>query len=240
MPREKIAKPYERRLIVYDYRRWRILKKLRAEAASIMQLLVTAGLNPIIHGSVARGDVSDTSDIDIVVTYPVPSYRIEYVLEQGGYTIYQRIIVMATPRSTPKAYLVLDPEERINISFPLARLQPREIEFYWFGGALTYRDLLENKRVPGIDKRLMLIEPIKNGHIETSVIGREEYAARIIGISIDTVLERIRVLSRRDAVGRTGVFVKHVVPIDSSFEKELRRIAARNPWVRRVLNERGY
>ena len=239
MPRRKVARPHEYRRVVYTREHWELLQRIRGEAIRILGLFTRHGINAFVHGSVARGDVTPSSDIDVIIPRPVPSYMVEYILESGGYTVYQKLIVMATPRNTPKAYLVLDPSERVNVSFPLAKLMPREIEFYWFGGALDYKGLIEGRRVPGVDKRLMLIEPVDEGHIESSVIGKEDYAARIIGISVDTVLERIRVLSRRDEVGRTGVFLKHIVPFDSSFEKELSRLASRNPWLRRILAERG-
>ncbi len=44
--------------------------------------------------------------------------------------------------------------------------------------------------------------------MESSVIGREQFAAKILGISAETVLDRVHTLMKRDTVGRTGVFVK--------------------------------
>ena len=212
---------------------------LRKEAMKIMETLTRAGLPCIVHGSIARGDVKPTSDIDVFVPVPVPSYRVELALEAAGYRVQQKLIVQATPSSTPKAYLVLDVEEKRVVSFPLAKLAKREYEFYYFGGALDLRGLVEGKRVPGVDKRLMLIEPIKAGHRESPVIGREAEVARIVGVSVDTVLERVRVLTRRDKVGRTGVFVKVVLGPEENVEDTVRRISRENPHFRRILVERG-
>ena len=43
----------------------------------------------------------------------------------------------------------------------------------------------------GVDKRLMLIEPTEKGHVESSIIGKEEYVAKLLGISAETVLDRV-------------------------------------------------
>jgi len=239
MPREKIERRYEVRIVTYDKTRWKLLGTLRREALSILEALERAGLKAITHGSVARGDVHPGSDIDVFIPYPVPSFRVEIALEQAGLRPVSKLIVQATPHSTPKAYLVLDVEERRVVSFPLAKLGRTEYEFYFFGGALDAEGLRLGRRVPGVDKRLMLIEPLPEGHRESSIIGREAEVAQIVGVSIETVAERVRVLSRRDEHGRTGVFVKAVLEPGESIEDAAVRIARRNPAFRRVLIERG-
>jgi predicted nucleotidyltransferase len=130
-------------------------------------------------------------------------------------------------------------EERRVVSFPLAKLSKTEYEFYYFGGAVTFRELREGKRVPGVDKRLMLIEPTPEGHRESPVIGREAIVAKIVGVSLETVLERVRVLSRRDEIGRTGVFVKIELEPWESIEEAVRDIARRNPLFRRAMRAKG-
>jgi predicted nucleotidyltransferase len=239
MPREKIEKRHEVRIVEYSEYHWRMLEKLRAEALRILSALEEMGLRAIVHGSIARGDVHEGSDIDIFIPYVVPSYTVELALERRGYRPVSKLIVQATPHSTPKAYIVLDLEEKRVVSFPLAKLTRTEYEFYYFGGALDAAGLRTGKRVPGVDKRLMLIEPLPRGHRESSIIGREAEAARIVGVSLETVLERVRVLSRRDAHGRTGVFVKEELEPWESVEDAVRRIARKNPAFRRVLVERG-
>ncbi len=239
MPREKVERRGEYRVVVYDRARWELLRRLRAEALRIMEPLVRAGFSPIVHGSIARGDVKPTSDIDVFIPYPVPSYMVELALERAGVRVYYKLVVQATPHSTPKAYLVLDEDERRVVSFPLAKLGKTEYEFYYFGGALDYTGVRRGLRVPGVDKRLVLIEPTPEGHRESPVIGREAEVARVVGVSVDTVLERVRVLSRRDEVGRTGVFVKVELDAGESIEGAVKELASRNPLFRRALLERG-
>jgi predicted nucleotidyltransferase len=240
MVREKVMRRPEYREVIYDEKHWGILRALRNKAIRILKPFYQAGIEAIVHGSIARGDVWEGSDIDIFIPFIVPSYRVEYILESSGYTIYSRYIAIATPSSTPKAYIVLDPEEKIVVSFPLLKPSMRELEFYKFGGLLDLNGLLKDRRVPGVDKRLVLIEPTEKGHRESPVIGREDEVASILGISIDTVLERVRVLTRRDEIGRTDVFVKYELSPDESFEEALIKISERNPLVRRLLKERGY
>ncbi len=239
MVREKVEKRYEERVVVYDEEHWRLLRSLRAEAERIMEALGRAGLRAIVHGSVARGDVHPGSDIDVFIPFPVPSYRVELALEAAGLRVSHKLVVQATPRSTPKAYLALDAEEKRVVSFPLAKLGKTEYEFYYFGGALGLEELRRGARVPGVDKRLMLIEPLPEGHRESSVIGREAEVARIVGVSVETVLERVRVLTRRDEHGRTGVFVKVELEPWESIEDAVLETARRNPLFRRALRERG-
>jgi hypothetical protein len=74
--------------------------------------------------------------------------------------------------------------------------------------------------------------------MESPIIGRESEVARLLGVSSDIVRERIRVLTRRDTIGRTGVFLKLVVPERASFEEVLKSEAESNPALRRTLRER--
>lgn len=235
MVREKVQKTPEFKEVVYDEAHWRLLQRLRREAIRIIEALAVTGLNPVVHGSVARGDVWEGSDIDVFIPYPIPSYKLEYVLELSGLQVRKKYIVMATPVNTPKAYVVLDDEERRTVSFPLANLKPREYEFYRFGGLLDREGLIRERRVPGVNKKLVLIEPVENGHLESPVIGFESVVAEKLGVSVETVLERVRVLSRRDSVGRTGVFLKHVLQPDETFEDAIQELARRNSIVRRAL-----
>ncbi|MET1101219.1 MAG: nucleotidyltransferase domain-containing protein [Pyrodictiaceae archaeon] len=237
--REKIERRGEYRQVIYSNKHWELLRKLRAEALKILSILYQHKIHAIVHGSIARGDVKPTSDIDVFIPNPLPPYLVELILEKAGYRIHYKVIVQATPSMTPKAYIVLDEEEKRVVSFPLAKLSRREYEFYFFGGALDYNELSKNKRVPGVDKRLVLIEPTEEGHLESPVIGREAEVARKLNIEVDTVLERVRVLSRRDEIGRTGVFLKHVLDSDEPLEDEVRRIAQENTHFRRILISRG-
>lgn len=237
MVREKIQRKPEYREIVYDEKHWRILEELRKQAIEILESLNRYGVKGYVHGSVARGDVWEGSDIDVIIPYVIPSYIVELALENNGYNIYAKYLIVATPSSTPKAYIVLDEKEKKVVSFPLYKLKPREYEFYKFGGLIDYNGLKRGERVPGVDKRLVLIEPTPQGHRESPVIGFENIVASKLGISIETVMERVRVLSRRDEIGRTGVFVKYELSPIENFEEVLAKIIKKNPLVREHLSK---
>lgn len=224
-PKHKVIRVPEFKDIVYDMRRWELLKRLRSEALNLMKVLVTCGFNPIVHGSVARGDVDVNSDIDIVIPYNVEPYRVEICLEDNDIKPTNRYIVQATPSSTPKAYIELEPNGLKSLSFPLTHLSPREFEFYRFGGLLTYQELVKNVRVSGVTKQLVLVVPTEVGHREAPVIGYEGYVARVLGVSLETVKERVEVLSKRDAVGRTGTYLTYVLRVDEDFNEALAHLA---------------
>ena len=230
---KKPTRRAERIRVVYNEKRWRLLQELRRKAEKIMEVLESFNLRCIVHGSIARGDVTEKSDIDIFIPSPSSSFMVETALEQNGIPINRRIIVQATPSYAIKAYIEI--EENVSVSFPLVKLRPLEREFYKFGGEISLEELKRNIRVPGVDKRLMLIEPTADGHIESSIIGREEYAARLLGVSVDIVWDRVKALTRRDEIGRTGVFLERELSPEESFELVLKRLADKNPAVRRRI-----
>lgn len=223
----------ERIHVVYDEKRWKLLQKLRRKAAKIMHVLESSSLHCIVHGSIARGDVTAKSDVDIFIPNPPSSFMVETALEKAGIPINRRIIVQATPSYAVKAYIEV--EEKVSVSFPLVKLRPLEREFYKFGGEINLQMLKENRRVPGVDKRLMLIEPTEDGHVESSVIGREEHVAKLLKLSTDIVLDRVHALTRRDKVGRTGVFLERELAPEENFEAVLKRLADKNPAIRRRI-----
>jgi predicted nucleotidyltransferase len=228
---KKPMKRAERIEVVYDKRRWKLLKQMRKKAVQIMETLDSCNLRSIVHGSIARGDVSETSDIDVFLPSPPSSFVIETSLERSGFRVCQRTIVQATPFYALKGYIGLD--SQASLSFPLVKLRPVEKDFYRFGGEATISTLKENRRVLGVDKRLMLIEPTKQGHIESAVVGREEEAANLLGVSLNTVLDRVHALLRRDEIGRTGVFIERELAPDETFEQAMKKLADQNPAVRR-------
>ncbi len=223
---------HESRSVIYDDENWTLLLKLRRRACEVMKSLDSSGLRPFVYGSVARGDVSKTSDIDIVIPYSVPSFRIELAIGTG----MRRELVQATPSMVLKGHIYLD--HSTTITFPLFKLRPREEEFYAWGGRLDLVDLESEKRVPGVDKRLILIEPTETGHIEHGVIGYENEAAKTVGVSVETALERVRVLTRRDNVGRTGVYLTRVLSDEESFESVAKTLRDSNPALRRTIDRR--
>jgi len=219
--------------VVYSEKRWKLLLKLREEAIEIMDALEKASLGCITHGSLARGDVSANSDIDVFIQNPSGSFLIESAIERAGLAVNQRILVQATPSYAAKGYVELAPQRVV--SFPLMKMRSRERDFYRFGGEATLQTLRDNERIVGVDKRLMLIEPTERGHIESSIVGRENAVAKLLSVSVETVLDRVHALLRRDEVGRTGVFVKRELSHDETFEMALQRLVDENPAVRRRL-----
>ncbi|MFQ6123034.1 MAG: nucleotidyltransferase domain-containing protein [Candidatus Heimdallarchaeota archaeon] len=233
--RKKVYRKHDRREIHYSEEHWTTLGSLREKAKQIMSVLAVGGIPTITHGSLVRGDVSRKSDVDVVVLFPVSSFKIEMFLEQkGGFTIVEKILAQATPNHAIKGHIYLSPE--ISVTFPLVEFREREWGFYTFGGKLDLEELSKDLRKPGVGKQLLLIEPTEDGHIESPVIGRESIVAKTVGVSIDVVEERVRVLTRRDEVGRTGVFLKTRIAPWETFEDVLNDIAARNPAVRRRLS----
>lgn len=227
------------REIIYDNTRWKILKEKRRIAEEILYSLMSENLNGNAHGSLARGDVDEDSDVDIYLVEYVPSYKVELLLEKRNYKIYKKEIIQATPKSSPKVYLYLDPKEKIVLSFPLAKLTKNEYEFYKFGGTVNYEEILNNERKKGVDKRLMFIVPTERGHIEFSIIGRENEVAKELDISIDTVLERENILLKRDKVGRTGTFLKVEVYDNQTVEEVALKLISTNWMFKKVMMERG-
>lgn len=122
----------------------------------------------------------------------------------------------------------------------MAKLLKNEIEFYDFGGTIDLKDIEENVRKKGVNKRLLLIIPQDFGHIEKSIIGKEAEVARELNISLETVMERERVLGKRDEFGRTGTFVKINVQHHDRIEETVYNFASKNWMLRKILRERGY
>jgi predicted nucleotidyltransferase len=223
---------HEKRKVVYDQEHWALLRRLREHAGGIMTRLESHGIRSLVYGSLARGDVTNSSDVDIVIPYPLSSYKLEILLGPS----LRRELVQATPSMVLKGHIYL--ESDITVSFPLFKLMPREEEFYRWGGQISYQQLRDNQRIPGVDKRLLLINPTPDGHIERGVIGHESEAAKVVGVSIGIVQERVRVLTRRDSVGRTGVYLTHILGPDESFEEVAKALQDSDPALRRTIHRR--
>ncbi|MFW9931682.1 MAG: nucleotidyltransferase domain-containing protein [Candidatus Thorarchaeota archaeon] len=223
---------HERRVIIYDSNHWKKLDELRSKASEVLLQLKSAGMDAYVYGSVARGDTSRTSDIDIVILDVIPSYRVELSLGKG----VKRELIQATPSSVLKAHLHLDIETVV--SFPLFKMMSREREFYQWGGLASLQDLSSQTRKPGVDKRLVLIEPTDSGHTEQGVIDYEWYVSKTLGVSLAIAQERVRVLKRRDAVGRTGVYRTYQLADDETFEIAAKKLTDSDPALRRTIRRR--
>ncbi|AAK40446.1 Conserved hypothetical protein [Saccharolobus solfataricus P2] len=182
-----------------------------------------------VYGSVARGDVNEKSDVDIIVFNPN-----QIVLDTLN--VNHKYLIQATPNSVPKAYLSLDEEETIVISFPLGRLRRNEIEFYSFGGLVDLKGLSKNERVPGVNKKLMLIIPTENGHMEIPLEGNEDYASKLLKISLETIMERKRLLARRMERGHTGVFLRYDLGGNESIYDAFNKMYKSNKFFKRMVD----
>ena len=229
----KPKKHAEYREVIYSSAHWKLLEALREKAMHVMAALESFRLRALVHGSIARGDVNMNSDVDVFVAEPQSSFLVETALERAGVPVNARFLVQATPNYAMKAYVEVD--VGVSVSFSLMRLRRVEREFYRFGGEVNLEQLKAGVRVAGVDKRLVLVEPTVDGHVESSVIGFEEAVAKRLGVSAETVLDRVRALLKRDEVGRTGVFVKRELACDETFELVLKRLVDENPAVRRRM-----
>jgi len=220
--------------IIYDEEHWRLFSSLREKAVNILKALKSSNIEGYIIGSLARGDIHNGSDIDIIVKDYVPTFFIENILLDNGFNIFQKIVTQATPNSLIKASIFID--DTTSVSIPLSKMSKVEEEFFEFAGIISYNEVINNIRVPGVNKRLLLIVPNREGHIEYSIIGREYHAAMVLNVSPRIVFEREKILLRRDEIGRTGVYLKIIVPPEANIEKYVRDVVKQNPLLRKKLS----
>lgn len=221
----------------YSEKHWETLEKLRSDAAEMMKSLNDSHIYCIVYGSIARGDVSDTSDIDVYIPNPPSPTLIEATLESHGVRYARREIVQATPSYAAKAYIYLD--DLKSYSFPLVPLRQSEEDFTGFAGRITYDQLKENIRVPGVNKNLVFIDPNEAGHTETALRGNEGTIAKKLGVDTRIVFQRQRTLERRERVGRTGVYIKREIAPDESFSNVFNELARNDSAIRRRLRKKG-
>jgi uncharacterized protein len=225
--------------VTYSASHWARLESLRDRAVKVISALAGWNQTALTHGSVARGDVDDKSDVDVLIPFNVNTQLVEAALENAGFTIFSKEIAQATPSHSPKAHLQLDAEQTTSVTVPLTPFRSLELEFYAFGGKITLPELRDNIRAPGSTKALILIEPTPEGHDESPVIGRESEVAKLIGVSVAIVKERVRVLTRRDTIGRTGMYLRIPVQDGESFEEVLQARVDSDPALRRTLRGRS-
>ena len=220
----------------YSENHLKLLQQKRERSKKLLEMFAKEGLNPFIYGSIARGDVHNDSDIDIVLIPPIAPYQIEIILDKNGFNNYFREIIMATPADTLKLYIYLNELESITI--PLSKFDKKSREFYDFGGKINLNQIKNSIRVPGIDKRLVLIQPNSDGHEEYSIIGNENLVAKQLNVSIDLINERKKVLLKREKFGKTGVFLKRSIEIYETTEDVLKKLANKKSIVRKKLLQR--
>ena len=222
--------------VTYSENHLKLLQQKRERSKTLLEMFVKEGLNPFIYGSIARGDIHNDSDIDMVLIQSIAPYQIEIILDKNGFNNYFREIIMATPADTLKLYIYLNELESITI--PLSKFDKKSIEFYDFGGKINLNKVKNSIRVPGIDKRLVLIQPISDGHEEYSIIGNENLAAKQLSVGINLINERKRVLLRREKFGKTGVFLKRSIGVGETTELVLKKLSNKNTIVRKKLLQR--
>ncbi|MFX1514093.1 MAG: nucleotidyltransferase domain-containing protein [Promethearchaeota archaeon] len=237
--REKITTRTEEEFVPVTESQKKILKEKRDRAREFLKIITRNQIPCYIYGSLARGDVIKTSDIDIIVPFPVSSMLLELSLEK--FQIESRSISQATPNHTPKAHINF-PDET-TVTFPLVPFRDREENFYHFAGTCTLEEIKANKFKPGVNKKLEIVKLIFRNGIEgflvAPIIGQESTVAKLLNIPLDVIQERIRVLSQRDKRGRTGVFLNRSVNDDEQFEKVLRTLKSENVSLRRYLQRRN-
>ncbi len=234
---EKQHKAMQGNQVVYTDNHWNTLRRLRDEAASMMKPLVDAHIFCIVYGSIARGDVSETSDIDVYLPSPPSPTIIEATLESAGIRYNSREIVQATPSYAAKGYIYLD--ELKSYSFPLVPLRASEEDFTGFAGRINYDQLKDDTRVPGVNKELIFIEPNITGYTETPIRGIEGLVAKKLGVDTLIVSQRQRILERRERVGRTGVYIKRELAPSESFSSVFNDLTRGDSAIRRRLRKKG-
>ena len=217
--------------VYYTAEHWETLGELRCKAILMLEPLTRSHIQAFVYGSVSRGDIHAGSDIDVFIPTPPAPGILEVQIERAGYNIQNKEIIQATPSFAAKGYIYVD--DNSSYSFPLTEMKTVEQEFYMFAGRTSQQDLETNTRKPGVDKRLMLIEPTEDGHFESPIQGREDTVAKLLNIQVQTVRDRVRTLLRREHVGRTGVYLKSTLNLDESFGEKMETLSRTRPELRR-------
>ncbi|MHA1910135.1 MAG: nucleotidyltransferase domain-containing protein [Candidatus Kariarchaeaceae archaeon] len=221
--------------VTYSEAHWSLLKRFRKIAKKYLVALKEGGYQSFIYGSLARGDITSKSDIDILIPSTLSSGLLLLKLEWSELEPYLMEIVQATPNHAIKAHLHFRDEVPVCISFPCVSFSEREREFYSFGGKINLKQLETNERVIGVDKRLMLIQPSKEGHLEKAILGLSPGKLKELELSEVIIEERKRVLTRRSEIGRTGVYLRKVIDPEIGIEKTLDKMAVRDPILRKKM-----
>lgn len=225
----------EQNKVQYTKKHWETLAQKRNRVIKLINIFQNTGFKPLVFGSIARGDIHAHSDIDIVFPQTIPTFRIELLLEENGENIVGKEIIQATPGGSIKAYIFLSELESLTI--PLTKFRGNSFQFYKFGGSVNLNQLQNNERVPGINKGLIIIIPDEDGHNEMELLNNEVYASKLLKIDLVIIKQRMRVLTKREKIGRTGVFLHEKLTVEENFESVLKKIGDRNSIVRKILKD---
>ena len=236
MGRTKVDR-YAEREVIYSPFHWNILREKRDLATEVLEYLASNGITGYIFGSVARGDIHQHSDIEIIVPkHELLSYV--NIILSNKFSIVEIEITQATPKTAMKLTFHLG--NSVDVVIPVVPLTQLEHEFYKYGGIIGLPEAKNFKnRVSGVDKRLCIIIPTEAGHIEYSILGRESEVAKILGITTAIIEERKRMLLKRDTIGRTGVFINIRLNPSENIYRVIKGLKDKNPIVRRLFRERG-
>jgi len=127
-------------LVKYSPEHWELLDNLRKHALKVTSVFAHHGIDSLTYGSVARGDITPKSDIDIILLTQIPSYRVELFLDETNLTLYHKKLIQATPNDIIKAHFELEGD--ICITSLLTDFTSSPFEFYRFGEALNHQELL--------------------------------------------------------------------------------------------------
>jgi len=227
---------YAEREVIYSPLHWNILREKRNLATEVLEYLASNGITGYIFGSIARGDIHKHSDIEIIVPkHDLLSYV--NIILSNKFNVVEIEITQATPKTAMKLTFHLG--NNVDVVIPVVPLTELEHEFYRYGGIIGLPDAKNyKKRVPGVDKRLCIILPTEAGHIEYSILGRESEVAKILGVTTGIIEERKRMLLKRDAIGRTGVFINIKLDPTENIYRIIKELKDKNPIVRRLFRER--
>ncbi|GAG64868.1 unnamed protein product [marine sediment metagenome] len=71
--------------VTYSENHMKLLQQKRERSKKLLEMFAKEGLNPFIYGSIARGDVHNDSDIDMVLIQTIAPYQIEIILDKNGF-----------------------------------------------------------------------------------------------------------------------------------------------------------
>jgi len=146
--------------VTYSENHLKLLHHKRERSKTLLEMFAKEGLNPFIYGSIARGDIHNDSDIDMVLIQTIAPYQIEIILDKNGFNNYFREIIMATPADTLKLYIYLNELEaakQLSVSINLINERKRVLlrrEKFGKTGVFLKRSIEMNETTEDVLKKL--------------------------------------------------------------------------------------